>query len=83
METAHKPPKCPKCGGNNLLIMETITATTSVKIINGAVSEGTYNNEYGNVLYVEGECLKCRHTWRFRKIGSMLGLFELKKYERL
>ena len=68
--------KCPKCGSKDLIITETLRAATSVKQTNGYIDKDSSNNEYGSVYRLDGECCKCNHSWRFKKIIQVTSLID-------
>jgi len=60
---AEKPLKCPKCRKKDILVVETTEAISQHRIINGVWNHFYDNNEYGDIVKVECQCLECGHQW--------------------
>lgn len=60
---AEKPLRCPKCRKKDIQVVETTEAISQHRIINGVWVHSLDNNEYGDIVKVECQCMECGHRW--------------------
>lgn len=59
-------PKCPKCGSQNVELIEIWTATISWGPEEPYFNQGNLNP--GDPVKVEGHCINCKHRWKIRGV---------------
>jgi predicted nucleic-acid-binding Zn-ribbon protein len=70
--------KCPKCGSKDLFIDEIYETGLQFDQTDGNIDMNG-NIEQGGILRMNGECKKCGHSWRFRK----LQVTDLQKFSKI
>jgi predicted amidophosphoribosyltransferase len=58
--------KCPKCGSNNLFIMEKIICTTEWEQLDGRILRNEGYHHVGHVVSMDSKCSNCLHVWKIR-----------------
>ena len=58
--------RCPRCKSRTLQLTETIEATTSWDVVNGALNMQGGIHEFGGAISLHATCCRCGHLWRPR-----------------
>ncbi len=66
--------KCPKCGSIDLLVVE-ICEEVGTWIQENGIIEHKGWFDAGSIVRLECSCLKCKHSWKPRKINQVTELY--------
>ena len=59
--------RCPKCKSGNLLLIESLEASTAFEVRNGRLNRQAGIHEFGSFFALNAKCDDCGHGWRVKK----------------